>query len=290
MAPERKACYSFGMLPYIDIGGLRVEPYGLLIVLGTTLGILWLWHKRDYARAPEETAAQFWLLVYVIVFGGVVGGKLGYILVEWEWFLADPLRVLLDWRSGWVFWFSVLGSILAGYLFQQWHNRGLEKKRAYLPVADYIVAALPLGHWLGRLACFAQGCCHGRPTELPWGVVFTHPACNVPDRLLGVALHPTQLYESAAELSLAAFLILRVIPMIERGRWRYGTGFFTFLAAYGALRFTVEFFRGDDRGALLGAGLSPSQWVSLFAAAAATAALLRRGLREPDPGGRSIYL
>jgi len=278
------------MLPYINLGFMRLEPYGFLIVLGTTLGILWLWKKREFAVAPGETIGQFWTLVYVIVFGGIIGGKLGYILVEWSWFTRDPWLVLLDWRSGWVFWFSVLGSIIAGWFYQQWHNRDKKNKRAYLPIADYIVTALPIGHWIGRLACLAQGCCHGRPTDLPWGIVFTHPASSVPDRWLGVALHPTQIYESGAELALACFLFFYLIPGIEKARYRYGTAFFTFLGSYGALRFTIEFFRGDDRGAFLAAALSPSQWVSLFVVGVAAASLYKRGVREENPDGRSIYL
>ena len=278
------------MLPFIHLGSMRLEPYGILIVLGTTLGMLWLWYRRGDLHAPEETPGQFWTLIYVIILGGVVGGKLGYIIVEWAWFRQEPLLLLLDWRTGWVFWFSVLGSIVAGWVYQQIHNRSQEKKRAYLPIADYIVAALPLGHWLGRLGCFSQGCCHGRPTSFPWGVTFTHPACSVQENLLGVPLHPTQLYESGAELLLAAVLIFHVLPAIEKGIYRYGTAFYGFLASYAVIRFTIEFFRGDDRGSFLAAALSPSQWVSLFVITVSAAALLRRGIREPDPDGRSIYL
>jgi phosphatidylglycerol:prolipoprotein diacylglycerol transferase len=278
------------MFPYFDIGPVRFEPYGFLVVLGTTLGILWLWKKRESLRAPDETPAMFWGLVYAVVIGGLIGGKLGYILVEWSWFRSDPWLVLLDWRSGWVFWFAVLGSIAAGRVYQLRHNRNREKKRAYLPIADYIVTALPMGHWIGRLGCFSQGCCHGSPTSLPWAVSFSHPACNVPDELLGVPLHPTQLYESAAELALAAFLYLVVIRGIEDGRYRYGTAFFSFLGLYGLMRFSMEFLRGDDRGAMLSGILSPSQWISLAVVAAAAWAFAKRGIRENDPAGRSIYL
>ncbi len=278
------------MLPYINLGFMRFEPYGFLVVFGTTLGILWLWIRRKDVVAPEETPSDFWCLVYAVVFGAVVGGKFGYILVEWSWFRQDPWHVLLNYRSGWVFWFAVLGSIFSGWVYQQWHNRNREKKRAYLPVADYIVTALPLGHWIGRLGCLAQGCCHGRPTDLPWGITFTHPACNVAEPLLGVALHPTQLYESGAELALALFLVFHVIPGIEKTRYRYGTAFFTFLGSYGMIRFMIEFFRGDDRGAFLAATLSPSQWISLFVIVMALGTLWRRGTMELDAERRSIYL
>lgn len=290
MAAGGNPCYPFGVFPYFDIGPVRFEPYGFLVVLGTTLGILWLWRQRERLHAPDETPADFWILVYAVVLGGLIGGKAGYILVEWTWFRSNPLLILLDWRSGWVFWFAVAGSVAAGKLYQLRHNRGRENRRAYLPIADYIVTALPMGHWLGRLGCFFQGCCHGRPTDLPWAVTFTHPASNVADDLMGVPLHPTQLYEAAGELALAAFLYFVVIRGVEKGKYRYGTAFFAYLGLYGVMRFSIECLRGDDRGDFLSGALSPSQWLSLLAAAIAAAALVRRGIREPDPDGRSIYL
>ncbi len=275
------------MWPFLfEIGGAPVRTYGVLVALGYLTGILWLMSQR---RNMELAWGEFWALTYTLFLAALVGGKLGYLLVEREWLLEEPLELIRNWRSGWVFWGGVFLALFAGWVFQQAYNR-LYRPRRYLPVSDYFLTALPLGHWIGRLGCFSKGCCHGRPTDMPWGIAFTLPACDVEEELLGIPLHPTQLYEAAGELAIGLFLVLHVLPNIRRGRYRTGTATFGYLALYALLRLLVEFFRGDDRGTLLGPILSPSQWASLAALGWAGGMLWRRGIRERDPQGRSIFM
>ncbi|MFH1724140.1 MAG: prolipoprotein diacylglyceryl transferase [Elusimicrobiota bacterium] len=277
------------MLPFFTAGPFRLELYGLLVVFGAALGILWLWVERPRGKAPGETPGQFWALIYSLVLGGLAGGKIGFLVVEWRDFLAEPREMLSSWKIGWVFWTSLGGAMLAGWAFQRVFNRGRREKRRYLPLADYLIVALPMGHVFGRLGCFAQGCCHGRPTALPWGVTFSHPGCSVSEGLMGVPLHPTQLYEAAGELALLLFLLYYVLPNIERKRFTHGTSFLGYIFLYSLMRFVIEFFRGDDRGVFLWPALSPSQWFSSAGLLVAGVLLWRRGVSERQPDTRSVY-
>lgn len=266
-------------------GGEPFATYSFLVVLGYVVGVLWL---RGQLKHHGATPAELWGMVGTVLTGAVLGGKLGFFVVEWRNFSRDPLAMLRDWNTGWVFWSGLLCGIAAGSLYKWWQNRHY-RPRAYLPVADDCVAALSIGHILGRLGCFAEGCCHGRPTEMPWGVVFTDAASSVADNLKGIPLHPTQLYEAFGEAVAAVVLIGVVLPRIRAGKYRYGTAFFGYLLYYSILRFVGECYRGDDRGVFLSSLLSPSQWTSLFSAVAVAAVLWKRGVIETDPQGRSLF-
>ncbi len=266
--------------------GTGFATYSALVTLGYVVGVLWLRTQLEHHRAEP---AELWGMVAAVLAGGILGGKIGFFIVEWTDFKADPWAMIRRWNTGWVYWGGVILGCLAGLAYQWWHNRRW-RPRAYLPVADYCVAAVAIGHVLGRLGCLMEGCCYGRPTSLPWGISFISPACSVAPELRGIPLHPTQIYEGLGEAFAAWFLTARLLPAIRAGKYRYGTGFFGYILYYSTLRFVVECFRGDDRGVFLSPILSPSQWTSLFAFAVAAAILWKRGIVERDPGGRSLFL
>jgi phosphatidylglycerol:prolipoprotein diacylglycerol transferase len=134
-------------------------------------------------------------------------------------------------------------------------------------VADAFAPAIALGHAIGRIGCFSAGCCWGKPTHLPWAVTFRSPVAyqlvGVP---LGVPLHPTQLYESAAEFAIFGILYWRFAR--PHGR---GDIISLYLVLYSVARFLVEFVRNQEQGSLWGTPLDASQWISLalFAVGAA---------------------
>ena len=134
-----------------------------------------------------------------------------------------------------------------------------------MPTADFLITALPLGHALGRIGCFLAGCCYGKPTTLPWGVVFTNPDTLVPVQLQGVPLHPTQLYETACNLLLFFYL-----HKAYQKKHTAGSILIRYIIGYSAIRFIIEFFRGDYRGAFI-LGLSPSQALAVCAVVLAAA-------------------
>lgn len=267
--------------------GRPYATYSLFLILGCVAGVL---GGRALLKDQKLAPGEFWGIALGGVGGGLVGGKLGYFFVERARFLQDPAGMLADWSTGWVFWPAILLALLASWGPQWWRDRGRRRRRAFLPAADCGAVGIAIGQAVGRIGCLMEGCCYGRPTTLPWGLAFTSPAASVEPELRGIPLHPTQLYEIAGDAAAAAVLIGWVLPRIRAGRWRYGTAFFGYLLFYSVLRFAVEFLRGDDRGAFLWPILSPSQWVSLFVGLAAATALWRRGVREHDPRGRSLFV
>jgi len=131
-----------------------------------------------------------------------------------------------------------------------------------------------LGHVVGRMGCLLAGCCYGVPTSLPWGITFSDPfaAANV-GTPLHVALHPTQLYDAAAEF----VILLLLLGTERRGRKFHGRTFWIYILLYAVSRFTIEFFRGDPRGSTFGwstsqaisMGLAPLAIIMLFVLARA---------------------
>jgi len=172
--------------------------------------------------------------------------------------------------GGLTYYGGFIGASIVGYF-------RLKKDRfPFLRAADMAGFAIALGLGFGRMGCLLAGCCFGQPLNAPWAIVFPHfSSASEKQAQLGLLpsasldslpVHPTQLYESAGALAIAAFLMLYFHP-----RKRYdGQVFLAFVGLYAALRFSLEFFRSDDRGGLI--GLSTSQWISVILAGMAIAA------------------
>jgi phosphatidylglycerol:prolipoprotein diacylglycerol transferase len=143
----------------------------------------------------------------------------------------------------------------------------------YRRTLDYLCAVLPFWLATARIGCFFTGCCYGRPVRhaWPWAVTFTDPASALPRALLGVPLHPSQLYEALGDL-LLGLALLPVLRAAERGELPLGTSCCAFLAGYGLLRFGLEPFRGD---ALTWGAISMGQFCALAFIALAMAGWLR---------------
>jgi phosphatidylglycerol:prolipoprotein diacylglycerol transferase len=252
----------------ISFGPFRLATYGVVVALGYLTGILWLNSRRERIGFDEKT---FWGLIYAMFFGAVLGGKVLYWCVEWRALLSGALRPIRDFRYGFVFMGGFMGSALGAWLYRRRHSF------SFLKVGDYFGAAMPMGHTIGRLACVFAGCCMGSPTSMPWGVAITDPTSLVDPRYLGVPLHPSPVYESAANALIAALMLAR-IRKVEAGKAPQGSVLFGYLTLYGLARFALEFFRGDDRGGFL-LGLSVSQWICVgwLAAGAWGLLALRRG-------------
>lgn len=252
----------------IHIGGFSLATYGVLVAAAYLGAIYWLKHRLVPGRMKEQ---DFWAAIYCLFFGALAGGKLLYVLVEWPRFASGELGFIRDFRYGFVYFGGLIGALAMGLAFAR--RKGIP----FLDNADYFSTALPMGHAVGRLGCLMAGCCYGKPSSAPWAVSFSRPDSLVPEPLLGVPLHPTQLYEAAGDAAIAVFLYYGVVRRIEAGRLKPGTAFTVYVLLYSVLRFVVELFRGDERGAFVG-GLSPSQLVAAAAFAGAAGLLAARGL------------
>jgi phosphatidylglycerol---prolipoprotein diacylglyceryl transferase len=233
-----------------EVGGFPIYTYGVLMAAAYLLGLQFALVR---ARARGLDPNRIMDLGIWIIVSALVGAKLLLLVIEWEAYGTSPWEMLTLVRSGGVFY----GGLITALLVSIWYLR--RHRMPVWSVADVFAPAVALGHVVGRLGCFFAGCCHGRPTDVPWAVTFQSPyaAQNV-GTPINIPLHPAQLYEAGAEL-----FILGVLLLTERtGRAFPGRTFWTYMFLYGISRFVIEFYRGDERG-MVGA-LSTSQFVSVL--------------------------
>jgi phosphatidylglycerol:prolipoprotein diacylglycerol transferase len=145
-----------------------------------------------------------------------------------------------------------------------------------LATSDMFAPGLAIGHGIGRLGCFAAGCCWGKPTQLPWAVTFTNKdvTTGVP---LGIPLHPAQLYEAFAEAIICSILVRRL-----KSPHRDGQVIGLYLVLYGAVRLLVEFVRVHDASNPFGGPLVLEQWISLALALVGIVLLMKAPRRSVD--------
>ena len=252
----------------LELGPVTVYTYGVLLAAAYLIGLRL---ATGRARSRDLDPTRVMDLGILIILAAIVGAKLLLVAVDAPYFLERPGEIFSLARSGGVFY----GGLIAAILVSIWYMR-----RHHMPVwltCDVFAPGVALGHAIGRVGCLFAGCCFGRPTSLPWGIVFHDPfAASYVGTPLGVHLHPTQLYEAGAELFILAILLLSE----RRGRYFAGRTFFFYVFLYGVSRFIIEFFRGDERGTL--AGLSTSQFVSVVLVPVAVVMLLRLA-RRPEP-------
>jgi phosphatidylglycerol:prolipoprotein diacylglycerol transferase len=230
------------MIPYpqidpvaLQIGPLAIRWYGLMYVLGFLAAwFLGRWRAtRSHAASPQGawTPAEVDDLITYCIVGLLVGARVGYVLFyDVAAFSADPLEILQIWHGGMSFHGGAIGVALAFILFAR------VKSKPLFGVTDFTVVLAPPGLFFGRLGNFINGELWGRPTDVPWAMVFPGPAAG------GVPRHPSQLYEAALEgVVLFALLWWFASRMPPRGSV---TGLF--LLGYGVFRFLVEFTRQPD--------------------------------------------
>lgn len=212
----------------LQIGPLAVRWYGLMYMIGFAAG--WsLGRWRASRPGSGWTAREVDDLIALCMFGLILGGRMGYVLFyDPAYFLAHPVDVLAIWKGG----MSFHGG-LAGICLCLWHF-GRRTGRGFMQVADFLVPLCPLGLLAGRMGNFINGELFGRPTDLPWGMVF--PGGGIAPR------HPSQLYEAGLE-GVALFTIVWLFSAKKRPTGAVG-GLFALL--YGSFRFLVEFVRQPD--------------------------------------------
>ncbi|MBW8874234.1 MAG: prolipoprotein diacylglyceryl transferase [Acidobacteria bacterium] len=225
------------------IGSFSVSPFGVMLVFAFLAGYLQLrWGMRQLGIGDEEDASA---LVFAAGVGGILGAKVYYAILNWDWHL------LFD-RSGLV-WY---GGFIAGFLGVVWMIR--RRRLPVWPLADVVAPALALGYGIGRIGCFLVGDDYGRPTDLPWGMAFP---VGLPEttagnlrRMFGVAVpasipddtllrvHPTQLYETALALAIWGFALW----LFKRRPEPPGTVALAVLALLAVERFLIEILRAKD--------------------------------------------
>lgn len=224
------------MLPYpqidpvaVSLGPLQIHWYGLMYLIGIG-GAWWLAGRRLQQFDPTWSREKLSDLVFWVALGVIAGGRLGYVLFyDLPAYIEDPTLVLQIWRGGMSFHGGLIGVLLAVGWFA-WRNN-----KRFFELMDFIAPLVPIGLGAGRIGNFINAELWGKPTDVPWAMVF-------PTDPLQLARHPSQLYQFALE-GAALFLILWLYSSKPRPTMAI-SGLFG--VCYGAFRFFVEFFREPD--------------------------------------------
>jgi len=277
------------VLPYPHIdpvllhiwGPIAIRWYALSYISGLLLGWWWilrmlrqpgLWTNPPFNGTPPATADEIGDLLVWVTLGVILGGRIGWIVFYGiilcsttpgggfcaggppdyinlpADFLHHPLRLIAVWDGGMSFHGAAIGVILALVLFTR------RRRLSFLSIGDLVCAVQPIGQFFGRIANFINGELWGKPTTVPWAMVFP----RAPDQL---PRHPSQLYEAALE-GILLFVVLQIGIRVFRWHERPGLVSGVFLVGYALTRYFVEFFREPDAPFL--AGVSMGQALSIL--------------------------
>ena len=234
----------------LHIGPLTIHSYGAMYALGILAAVSLSEHLHRRRGGEPDVIMD---MALPVVIGVILGARAMFILVEREYYIQNPMEIFMVWKGGLVFYGGLIGGALAFLITARL------KQLDIWQVADIVAPGVALGHAFGRLGCFLAGSCYGAPTDLPWAVTYTDPR-SLAGAVLGVPVHPTQLYSAAFLVFLSAILVFIGSRSLFKGQVIASYG-----VLYGTFRFFIEFLRGDPRGsvALAGVTLSTSQAVSL---------------------------
>ena len=271
------------------IGSFAVHWYGVFIGIGFLVSFGLLLKIRKYASL---TVDQVYNISMIALFAGVVGARLFYVIQFWDKQFAGKgiLNMLNVHNGGLVFYGGFILAFTAECVYAKWpsvrRKLGLKEKEpakgeeprkniSLLALLDVLGPAMALAHAFGRVSCFMQGCCFGKPAPEGFPLAVRFPKNSLAADLYfsstsdgSQPVYPVQLFESAGNL-----LICIVLLLLLRKRKYAGTVGGVYLVLYGVTRFLLEFMRGDHKDFIL--GLTPSQFIAVALAI---------------PGGVIIYL
>ncbi|HEY6001122.1 MAG TPA: prolipoprotein diacylglyceryl transferase [bacterium] len=252
-----------------ELGPFTLHTYGVLVALGFLAALAIVLRGARRAGLPAEPVLD---VAFVAVLAAIVGSRLLYVLFNLREYAAHPLRALAIWEGGLVFHGGLLLAVPLCYL---------TVRRAGLPaweVADLFAPGIAIGQAIGRVGCFAAGCCYGAPWDPPLCVTYTHPESLAP---LNVPLFPSQLFATAAGVVVFAALVA------YRPRRRApGQVFWLYLILAALARMVEDAFRGAQAKLAVLPWLSATQAISLALAVVALALFVsfgRRGARLTLP-------
>ena len=213
----------------IAIGPLQIHWYGLTY-LAAFLGGWWLARMRTGRSDAPVNREQLADLIFYLALGVILGGRFGYVLFyHFERFLNEPLWLFQIWEGGMSFHGGLIGVLIAMFLFAR------KLGSHFFSIADFIAPVIPVGLGLGRIGNFINGELWGRPTDVPWAMVFPQAGDTL-------ARHPSQLYQFALE-GVLLFVVLWSYSARPRPRMAVSA---LFLLGYGIVRTFAEFYREPD--------------------------------------------
>ena len=249
---------------FLSIGKFSLRWYGVMAAAGFLAALIIMQLNRRYAKLSADQTAN---IVIAAMLSGVIGSRIFYVIQNWNYYRNHIGQIIRIDQGGLVFY----GGFILAALVLIFYVKKICRADA-VRVLDITAPALAAAHALGRVGCFFNGCCYGKPAELFWAV--TYPVNTPPyQHYAGAALHPVQLYEAALNLLLAPLFFLLV------RKAKRGVAMSCYILSYGVLRFIDEFFRGDHTDFVR--GFTPAQVIG-FALIPLGVFLLVKFLRAPQ--------
>ena len=221
------------------IGGFAVYTYGLFVAGGIAIAFFLGLRRSRKLGIPEQIIYN---LIFLAVLVGILGARLIHVTAEWSYYQHHFWEIFMLRQGG----LAIQGGLLCGLVGGIWYLR--RNKIAVLSTLDAFLLYLPLGQAIGRLGCFFNGCCYGKPSTLPWAINFP---------FLTYRVHPTEIYYVLADAAL--FLILYIFSRTET---KPGELTAWYLIFYGFIRSAVDSLRGDLLPGFL--GLYTTQWYAVL--------------------------
>lgn len=230
-----------------SIGPVIIHTYGLFIAMGFTAALL---VTIKIGKAQGIKSQQVMDMGFIMILWAIIGSRLTYVIINFSAYKNDPINILKIWEGGLVF----SGGLITVLLAMSWYIK--RHHLSFWKIGDLWAPGIAIGQSIGRIGCFMAGCCYGRPTDLKWGMVFTHPQSLAP---LNIPLHPTQLYAS-----LSGLIIFLVLMVLQAKKKFEGQVFIWFIILHSTARLAIERFRGDYRGLIPGTEMSTTQLLSIL--------------------------
>ena len=233
-----------------EIGPFALRWYGLMYVAAVLVGV-WLVRKEAERKKMPITADEIMNFGLLVMFAGIVGGRIYYVLFNWEFYRTALWEVFAIWRGGLAIHGGLIGGALAGYLYIA------KRPVPTWEFADAVAPSIILGQVFGRFGNFMNGDAHGVPTTMPWGVEF--PMTSIAGREFpGQATHPVMIYELLLNLA----VVFHLKDVCRLANHKPGFIFCLYFVLYSLGRAAVSGFRAD------------SLWFGPFRAAHLASALL----------------
>ena len=221
----------------IDFGLFQIRWYSMAYIFGIILG--WVYAKYIINKTTENKiyyqavkVSEFDDLIIYLVFGIIIGGRLGYVFFyNIEYYIDNILEIFKVWKGGMSFHGGLLGVVISAFIFAKKRNT------IFYKYTDIICCVAPIGIFLGRIANFINGELFGKVSTLPWAVIFPNGG-NVPR-------HPSQIYEAILE-GIVLFVLINYFALNKKKLYKPGFISGIFLILYSVLRIISENFREPD--------------------------------------------